>query len=61
ANLSSFSTEVDTTCAICLGSFVRPRRLNRCGHVFCEECLKRQLRSAIKNWDLCAVCREAMV
>lgn len=38
----------DETCSICLDSFINPKKLSRCGHIFCSECIEGQFRVAPK-------------
>ncbi|KAJ7374764.1 E3 ubiquitin-protein ligase dtx3l [Desmophyllum pertusum] len=41
-------------CPICLDTMVNPRTI-KCGHVFCEECLKK----ALGIINICPICKEA--
>ncbi|XP_041361925.1 uncharacterized protein LOC121377893 [Gigantopelta aegis] len=35
------STEADDTCPICMDSISNPKKLSKCGHVFCKDCIDR--------------------
>ncbi len=49
--------EIDITCSICLGVFVRCATLGPCGHNLCGHCLLNHL----KNSSLCPLCKKQIV
>lgn len=59
--LNRFSTMVDTQCSICLESHDSMRRLDACGHMFCGDCLLKQVRSSLAKRYCCALCRKHML
>ncbi|KAH9866019.1 hypothetical protein J1614_008583 [Plenodomus biglobosus] len=61
AILDRVSTEVDTECSICLEPQRSMRRLGVCGHMFCADCLVKQMKSRmIRRYD-CALCRRRIL
>jgi hypothetical protein len=59
-DLDLFSTGVDTECCICFEPQRSMRRLVTCHHVFCEDCLWRQINSQCARARDCALCRRDM-
>ncbi|KAF2851605.1 hypothetical protein T440DRAFT_393927, partial [Plenodomus tracheiphilus IPT5] len=59
--LDRISTEVDTECSICLETHRSMRRLGVCGHMFCADCLVKQMKSTMVRRYSCALCRKVMV
>lgn len=61
---STVSDNVDSVlereCPICRGLKLKWRRLTECGHELCEECLREQMRSSLRNKDLCPFDRRPM-
>lgn len=55
--VNRFTTEIYTECCICLEVYRTMRRLKSCGHIFCETCLVKQIRSLGPWRDSCALCR----
>ena len=49
----SAGANVDHKCPICLDAMVNPRTI-KCGHIFCEECLRR----ALGIINICPICKE---
>jgi hypothetical protein len=59
-DLDVFSTVVDTECCICLEPQRSMRRVIACNHMFCEECLARQVNGMLMRRHDCALCRKDM-
>jgi hypothetical protein len=59
-DLDIFSTVVDTECCICLEPQRSMRRLVTCNHMFCEECLAKQVNGTLMRRHDCALCRKDM-
>jgi hypothetical protein len=59
-DLDVFSTVVDTECCICLEPQRSMRKLIACNHMFCEECLAKQVNGAYMRRHNCALCRKDM-
>jgi len=47
----------DTTCAICLDPITDPMKMNFCTHVFCKECISKNV---IYSNMKCPLCREGI-
>ncbi|ORX97514.1 hypothetical protein BCR34DRAFT_453685, partial [Clohesyomyces aquaticus] len=59
--LDGFSELVEHTCTICTEQQSKMRKLNNCGHQFCEECLQQLLYSDHRMRFNCPNCREWML
>ena len=57
-DLNVFSTVVDTECCICLEPQRSMRRLITCSHMFCEECLSKQVNGPYARAHDCPLCRK---
>jgi len=57
-NLDIFSTVVDTECCICFESQRSMRRIIVCNHMFCEECLSKQVNGRYARAHDCPLCRK---
>ncbi|KAF2475046.1 uncharacterized protein BDR25DRAFT_311412 [Lindgomyces ingoldianus] len=60
-NLDGFTTVVEHTCSICMEIQGRTRKLDNCGHEFCEEGLHQLLSSDHAMRFNCPSCREWML
>lgn len=59
-NLNIFSIIVDTECCICLEPQRSMRRLIACNHMFCKECLSKQVNGPYARAHDCPLCRKDM-
>ena len=57
-NLDILSTVVDTECCICLEPQRSMRRLIACNHMFCEDCLSKQVNGPYARAHDCPLCRK---
>ena len=57
-NLDIFSTVVDTECCICLEPQRSMRRLIACNHMFCEDCLSKQVNGPYARAHNRPLCRK---
>ena len=57
-NLDIFSAVVDTECCTCFEPQRSMRRLIACNHMFCEDCLSKQINGPYARAHDCPLCRK---
>ena len=57
-SLDIFSTVMDTECCICLEPQQSMRQLIACNHMFCEDCLSKQVNGPYARAHDCPLCRK---
>ena len=53
AEETSYLSEVETDCSICLSLLQRPHVIDPCGHTFCQGCLARLSQAKRRNCPNC--------
>ena len=53
AEETSYLSEVETNCSICLSLLQRPHLIDPCGHTFCQGCLARLSQAQRRNCPNC--------
>ena len=54
---TSYLSEIDVTCSICLDVMHQPHEIDPCNHRFCHSCLIRWCQA---GWTSCPICRGAI-